>query len=140
MGSDAFEFPLTYVNCVVLPSQPHQQPLLHQNHHAAPAPNLQTMLRSALLRASRSIRPSAIRPVAKAAVRPVLVAPVKPVLPMGIRFYSAPASLSKEEVEGRIKDLLKGFDKVSISVFAKRRTGGSDADESRVGYRPEQGS
>jgi len=32
---------------------------------------------------------------------------------MGIRFYSAPASLSKEEVEGRIKDLLKGFDKVT---------------------------
>ncbi|KAK5070524.1 mitochondrial acyl carrier protein [Lithohypha guttulata] len=29
-----------------------------------------------------------------------------------IRFYSAPAGLSREEVQGRIMDLLKNFDKV----------------------------
>ena len=29
-----------------------------------------------------------------------------------IRFYSAPAGLSKDEVQGRIMDLLKNFDKV----------------------------
>ncbi|KIY02662.1 uncharacterized protein Z520_01127 [Fonsecaea multimorphosa CBS 102226] len=30
-----------------------------------------------------------------------------------IRYYSAPAGLSKEEVQGRIMDLLKNFDKVT---------------------------
>lgn len=40
--------------------------------------------------------------------------PVKPVMSFAaIRSYSAPASLSKEEIEGRIIDLLNGFDKVS---------------------------
>lgn len=29
-----------------------------------------------------------------------------------IRYYSAPADLSREEVQGRIMDLLKNFDKV----------------------------
>ncbi|KAG0634456.1 hypothetical protein HOY80DRAFT_1098584 [Tuber brumale] len=32
---------------------------------------------------------------------------------VGARYYSAPASLSKEEVESRIMDLLKDFDKVT---------------------------
>ena len=32
--------------------------------------------------------------------------------PRGIRFYSAPSGLSKEEVEGRIMDILRNFDKV----------------------------
>lgn len=32
-----------------------------------------------------------------------------------IRCYSAPAGLSKDEVQGRIMDLLKNFDKVSLS-------------------------
>ncbi|MCJ1467466.1 hypothetical protein MMC07_006091 [Pseudocyphellaria aurata] len=31
----------------------------------------------------------------------------------GIRFYSAPAGLQKQEVQGRILDLLKNFDKVT---------------------------
>lgn len=72
------------------------------------------MFRTAVLRASRAIRPASIRPVAMSmASRSALVAPAtKTVFPMGVRYYSAPASLSKEEVEGRIKDLLKGFDKV----------------------------
>jgi len=30
-----------------------------------------------------------------------------------VRYYSAPAGLSKDEVEGRIMDLLKHFDKVN---------------------------
>jgi NADH dehydrogenase (ubiquinone) 1 alpha/beta subcomplex 1, acyl-carrier protein len=33
-----------------------------------------------------------------------------------IRCYSAPAGLSKEEVQGRIMDLLKGFDKVGFYI------------------------
>ncbi|CAZ81776.1 unnamed protein product [Tuber melanosporum] len=32
---------------------------------------------------------------------------------VGARYYSAPASLSKQEIESRIIDLLKGFDKVT---------------------------
>ena len=32
-----------------------------------------------------------------------------------IRCYSAPAGLSKDEVQGRIMDLLKNFDKVRVS-------------------------
>ncbi|KAF1810725.1 acyl carrier protein [Eremomyces bilateralis CBS 781.70] len=32
---------------------------------------------------------------------------------MGVRFYSAGGALGKDEVEGRIMDLLKGFDKVT---------------------------
>ena len=35
----------------------------------------------------------------------------------GARFYSAPAGLSKNEVEGRIVDLLKNFDKVIVDPF-----------------------
>ncbi|KAJ5947199.1 hypothetical protein N7454_001915 [Penicillium verhagenii] len=31
----------------------------------------------------------------------------------GVRFYSAPAGLNKTEIEGRIVNLLKNFDKVS---------------------------
>lgn len=34
-----------------------------------------------------------------------------------VRFYSAPAGLSKEEVEGRIVNLLKNFEKVRHVVF-----------------------
>ncbi|EXJ67232.1 NADH dehydrogenase (ubiquinone) 1 alpha/beta subcomplex 1 [Cladophialophora psammophila CBS 110553] len=34
-----------------------------------------------------------------------------------IRYYSAPAGLSKEEVQGRIMDLLKNFDKVRIYIL-----------------------
>ena len=32
----------------------------------------------------------------------------------GVRSYSAPAGLSKNEVEGRIMDLLRNFDKVCV--------------------------
>ncbi|EHY58339.1 mitochondrial acyl carrier protein [Exophiala dermatitidis] len=47
---------------------------------------------------SSSLRPSRFAPL--------VVAPSK-------RCYSAPSGLSKEEVQGRIMDLLKNFDKVS---------------------------
>jgi len=69
------------------------------------------MFRTAVLRASRAIRPAAIRPLA---VPRLAAVPAKTAYPIGIRYYSAPASLSKEEVEGRIKDLLIGFDKVGL--------------------------
>ncbi|KAF8539457.1 acyl carrier protein-like protein [Trichophaea hybrida] len=74
------------------------------------------MFRTAVLRASRTIRPASLRPlVARPAAAAVFIAPTKPAAsyPIGVRYYSAPASLSKDEVEGRIKDLLKGFDKVT---------------------------
>ncbi|KAF8459486.1 NADH dehydrogenase 1 alpha/beta subcomplex 1 [Terfezia claveryi] len=72
------------------------------------------MFRSAVLRAARTI---SIPKVLTAAVPPFAVPraavfPTKQVLSVGLRFYSAPASLTQEQVEGRIIDLLKGFDKV----------------------------
>lgn len=42
-----------------------------------------------------------------------LQAPIRRAIPVPIRFYSTPAVLTQEQVEGRILDLLKGFDKVS---------------------------
>ncbi|KAI4189051.1 MAG: hypothetical protein L6R41_001718 [Letrouitia leprolyta] len=36
------------------------------------------------------------------------------------RWYSAPAGLSKQEVEGRIMDLLKGFDKVTDQAKVRK--------------------
>jgi NADH dehydrogenase (ubiquinone) 1 alpha/beta subcomplex 1 len=72
------------------------------------------MFRTAVLRVSRTVRPASFRPLAARPAAAGFIAPTKPAAsyPLGIRYYSAPASLSKEEVEGRIKDLLKGFDKV----------------------------
>lgn len=35
----------------------------------------------------------------------------------GVRLYSAPAGLNKEEVEGRIVNLLKNFDKVGYLLL-----------------------
>ena len=36
---------------------------------------------------------------------------------IAIRGYAASSGMSKPEVEGRILDLLKGFDKVGVSMF-----------------------
>merc|ERR1712093_550321 len=44
-----------------------------------------------------------------------------------IRCYSAPAGLSKDEVQGRIMDLLKNFDKVGVSTQRYQIT-----DESKI--------
>jgi hypothetical protein len=74
------------------------------------------MFRSAVV---RSLRASVPRTVRASAARQIQIAPaVRPsqFVPafraQSLRFYSAPASLSKDEVEGRIVNLLKNFDKV----------------------------
>lgn len=42
-----------------------------------------------------------------------LRAPARLAISVPTRFYSAPAGLTQEQIEGRILDLLKGFGKVS---------------------------
>ncbi|KAF2203043.1 ACP-like protein [Delitschia confertaspora ATCC 74209] len=76
------------------------------------------MFRAALLQAVRQAVRSAPRcqaPIARSAVRSSLFRPQQ-ITPstyfQAVRCYSAPASLSRDEVEGRIMDLLKNFDKV----------------------------
>lgn len=75
-----------------------------------------TMFRAAVVRSLRATAPRAIRvPVSRQlrsspAVRPSQFVPCFQC--QSIRRYSAPAGLSKEEVEGRIVNLLKNFDKV----------------------------
>lgn len=77
------------------------------------------MFRSALVRSLRASAPRAVRiPVARQitslrAVRPSQFAPCLP--SQALRFYSASAGLSKDEVEGRIVNLLKNFDKVRLT-------------------------
>ncbi|KAF8424041.1 acyl carrier protein [Tirmania nivea] len=73
------------------------------------------MFRSAVLRAARtiSVPKAAAAAVPRLAVPRAVVFPAKQALSIGSRFYSAPASLTQEQVEGRILDLLKGFDKVT---------------------------
>ncbi|KAF2088603.1 acyl carrier protein [Saccharata proteae CBS 121410] len=76
------------------------------------------MFRTALLRSARSAACSAARfqaPIARPVVSSFLVqsrqqAPAACF--QAVRCYSAQAGLSKEEVQGRIIDLLKNFDKV----------------------------
>ncbi|EAS32973.3 acyl carrier protein [Coccidioides immitis RS] len=78
------------------------------------------MFRSALIRSLRTVSiPRAVRnsstvrqlPRASAIVRQSQFAPCIPY--QAIRSYSAPAGLNQSEVEGRIIDLLKNFDKVT---------------------------
>ncbi|KAF3405371.1 Vacuolar protein sorting-associated protein 74 [Talaromyces pinophilus] len=73
------------------------------------------MFRSAIVRSLRASVPRTVRAAPRiqitSAVRPSQFVPVFNA--QTLRFYSAPASLSKEEVEGRIVNLLKNFDKVS---------------------------
>jgi NADH dehydrogenase (ubiquinone) 1 alpha/beta subcomplex 1 len=78
------------------------------------------MFKSVAIRASRNFSavagarvfvPIVSRPIPRTCIRPI---PSKPAMSFtAIRSYSAPASLSKDEVEGRIVDLLGGFDKVT---------------------------
>ncbi|CZR57458.1 probable NADH2 dehydrogenase (ubiquinone) acyl carrier chain precursor [Phialocephala subalpina] len=76
------------------------------------------MFRTALLRSARSATSQAVRSSA-AIARPSLSSFVvtksrfAPAAFQAARCYSAAAGLSKPEVEGRIVDLLKNFDKVS---------------------------
>ncbi|KAL8981415.1 MAG: hypothetical protein Q9177_005576 [Variospora cf. flavescens] len=77
------------------------------------------MIRTALFRSVRCASSVAIRsPLPSSrivapclSVRFPVYAPSQ--IPQSARWYSAPAGLSKQEVEGRIMDLLKGFDKVT---------------------------
>jgi hypothetical protein len=80
------------------------------------------MFRPTLLRAGRLLA-TKVAPVAplRAAVR--VSAPVvsKPFAVPAIRFYSSdPGALSKIEVESRVLDLLKGFDKVGLSIECRQ--------------------
>ena len=77
------------------------------------------MLRSAFVRSLRASAPRAIRTTpasirisSSPVVRPSQFQPF--IASQTIRFYSAPAGLSKDEVEGRIVNLLKNFDKVCL--------------------------
>lgn len=77
------------------------------------------MFRRALLSSARAAaRSSAVRPTAIAPrVTPSILRTTRQRAPIAafqcLRCYSASAGLSKDEVEGRIMDLLKNFDKVS---------------------------
>ncbi|KAF9733083.1 Acyl carrier protein, mitochondrial [Paraphaeosphaeria minitans] len=77
------------------------------------------MFRTALLRSARQAVRAAPRwsaPIARPAARSSLLQ-AKQITPsvrfQAVRCYSASAGLSKDEVEGRIMDLLKNFDKVT---------------------------
>ncbi|KAL4997201.1 acyl carrier protein-like protein [Aspergillus recurvatus] len=75
------------------------------------------MFRSAVVRSLRASVPRAVKPQAafqirsSPAARPAQLAPRFAF--QAVRLYSAPAGLNKEEVEGRIVNLLKNFDKVN---------------------------
>ena len=75
------------------------------------------MFRSAVLRCARQASIRASRPITQGIVRPAFsvtrnAAPAASI--PSLRFYSAHAGLGKDEVEGRILDLLKNFDKVCM--------------------------
>ncbi|KAI9752806.1 MAG: Acyl carrier protein, mitochondrial [Chaenotheca gracillima] len=77
------------------------------------------MLRTAILRSLRAGASSAARrqlPIARRA-SPSSFIKSSPAVPIAsfqaIRCYSAPSGLSQQEVQGRIMDLLKNFDKVT---------------------------
>ena len=79
------------------------------------------MMRTAIIRSVRSLAQQSLRQRCSI-VRPASLGPgsyitrstrFSPVL-SSARFYSAPAGLTQQEVEGRILDLLKNFDKVTV--------------------------
>jgi NADH dehydrogenase (ubiquinone) 1 alpha/beta subcomplex 1 len=77
------------------------------------------MLRSAIARSLRVSVPRAVRAPVTRQIRAPAVRPsqfVPSFQAQSTRFYSAPAGLSKDEVEGRIVNLLKNFDKVGGSL------------------------
>ncbi|KAL9028164.1 MAG: hypothetical protein Q9196_003435 [Gyalolechia fulgens] len=77
------------------------------------------MIRAAVFQSARCASRVAIRsqfPTSRIvapylSTRPSAYIPSK--LPQSARWFSAPAGLSRQEVEGRIMDLLKAFDKVT---------------------------
>ncbi|PYH51809.1 acyl carrier protein [Aspergillus niger CBS 101883] len=74
------------------------------------------MFRSAVVRSLRASVPRAVKTPAPFQIRSSPVARPAQFAPrfayQGVRLYSAPAGLNKDEVEGRIVNLLKNFDKV----------------------------
>ncbi|KAL6721174.1 Vacuolar protein sorting-associated protein 74 [Lecanora helva] len=77
------------------------------------------MIRNAFLQSLRqSTKPVTKRhlPTSRTVAAPCLAVPFSrcsiAFKPLDRRYYSAPAGLSKPEVEGRIMDLLKNFDKI----------------------------
>jgi NADH dehydrogenase (ubiquinone) 1 alpha/beta subcomplex 1 len=78
------------------------------------------MICAALLRSSRQVpqallrAPSQVARVAYPATRVAASRFSRSQRPSGLRFYSAHAGLAQPEVEGRILDILKNFDKVSF--------------------------
>lgn len=82
------------------------------------------MFRSAVVRSLRASVPRAVRTPASFQIRSSPIARPAQFTPrfayQGVRLYSAPAGLNKEEAEGRIVNLLKNFDKVR---FGKSRRG-----------------
>lgn len=88
------------------------------------------MFRSAVVRSLRVSVPRAVKTPAPFQIRSSPVARPAQFAPrfayQGVRLYSAPAGLNKDEVEGRIVNLLKNFDKVRpelrvFSCFLKAR-------------------
>ena len=79
------------------------------------------MFRTALLRSARSAAAQAVRS-SSAIARPVAqssfvsTSRFAPSAFQAVRCYSAAAGLGQAEVEGRIVDLLKNFDKVRLVV------------------------
>lgn len=74
------------------------------------------MLRTAVLRCARQASVRASLPISRTIARPAFSISnntTRVFAVPSIRFYSAHAGLAKDEVEGRILDLLKNFDKVS---------------------------
>ncbi|KAJ5960172.1 uncharacterized protein N7479_007322 [Penicillium vulpinum] len=75
------------------------------------------MFRSAIARSLKASAPRVIKTPAPFHIRSSPIAAqvpqFTPCFAQGVRLYSAPAGLSKNEAEGRIVNLLKNFDKVS---------------------------
>lgn len=101
--------PLTSSKPLQHRSPPSPPPHPHTSH---------TMLRIAFLRSARAATRAAPRfqtPIARPAARSSVLQSrqITPAFSFqSVRCYSAPAGLSQDEVEGRILDLLKNFDKV----------------------------
>ncbi len=78
------------------------------------------MFRSAIVRSLRASAPrSAIKTAAPFQIRssPIAARFTPSLVSQTIRCYSAPGGLSKDEIEGRIVNLLKNFDKVREPVI-----------------------
>lgn len=98
-----------------------------------------TMFRSAVVRSLRASVPRAVRTPASFQIRSSPIARPAQFAPrfayQGVRLYSAPAGLNQEEVEGRIVNLLKNFDKVRF-FFDRVPSAGSLGEIQRTSGNP----